>query len=47
MGVDSSGVLRVVVHTFEQLDENLCEIRIVSARKATDREAAEYREGNL
>jgi uncharacterized DUF497 family protein len=47
LGVDSSGVLRVVVHTFEQVDENLREIRIISARKATSREARQYREGNL
>jgi len=47
MGIDSSGILRVVVHTFERVDDRLCEIRIISARKATDRETAEYREGNL
>lgn len=47
MGIDSSAVLRVVVHTFEQVDENLYEIRIISPRKATDREAVEYRGGNL
>lgn len=46
MGVDSSGVLRVVVHTFEQVAENLCEIRIISARKATSRETRQYREEN-
>lgn len=47
MGVDSSGVLRVVVHTFERVDDDLCEIRIISARKATSREARQYREANL
>lgn len=47
MGVDSSGILRGVVHTFEQVDEDLCEIRIISARKATSREARQYQEGNL
>ena len=47
MGVDSNGVLRAVVHTFEQVDENLREIRIISARKATSREAAQYRKGNV
>ena len=47
MGVDSSGILCVVVHTFEKVYENLCEIRIISARKATGREARQYREGNL
>jgi uncharacterized DUF497 family protein len=47
MGLDSTGVVRVVVHTFEQVDEGLCEIRIISARKATKREAEQYREGSL
>ena len=46
IGIDSGGVLRVVVHTFEQVDENLCEIRIISARKATPAEANQYREEN-
>ena len=45
MGVDTGGVLRVVVHTFERVDEGLCEIRIISARKATRREARHYEEG--
>jgi uncharacterized DUF497 family protein len=45
MGIDSGGVLRVVVHTFERVDEGLCEIRIVSARKATRRESHQYEEG--
>ena len=35
IGIDSSGILRVVVHTFAQVAENACEIRIVSARAAT------------
>ena len=38
---------RVVIHTFEQVDEDLCEIRIISARKATSAEANQYREGNI
>ena len=45
MGIDSGGVLRVVVHTFERVDEDLCEIRIISARKATRRESRQYQEG--
>jgi uncharacterized DUF497 family protein len=45
IGIDSGGVLRVVVHTFKQIDESLCEIHIISARKATSREVAQYREG--
>ena len=45
IGVDSSGVLRVVVHTFNQITESSCEIRIISARAATSRETRQYREG--
>jgi len=46
MGIDSGGVLRVVMHTFEQSTRSLREIRIISARKATVREAKQYRERN-
>ncbi|MBL7200799.1 MAG: BrnT family toxin [Anaerolineae bacterium] len=45
VGVDSSGILRVLVHTFRQIDPDLCEIRIISARKATGREERQYGEG--
>jgi uncharacterized DUF497 family protein len=44
IGVDGGGALRVVVHTFKQVDEGLCEIRIISARKTTSREARQYSE---
>lgn len=47
MGINGGGVLRVVVHTFEQLDQDLFEIRIISARKATRREAEQYREKEI
>ncbi|HRQ37411.1 MAG TPA: BrnT family toxin [Chloroflexota bacterium] len=47
MGIDSGGVLRVVIHTFAQVNENLCEIRIISARKATSAEATQYNEGMI
>ena len=47
IGLDSAGILRVVVHTFEQVDEGLCEIRIISARKATNWEAEQYRERSI
>ena len=46
IGIDSNGVLRVVVHTFKQIAESLCEIRIISARKATSKEARQYKERN-
>jgi len=42
MGLDSDGVLFVVVHTFEQVSESVCKIRIISARKATKSEARQY-----
>ena len=45
MGIDSSGVLRVVVHTFEPIDEDSVEIRIISARKAEREEIEQYRAG--
>ena len=46
LGLDSAGVLRVVIHTFKQLEENLCRIRIISARKTTSAEQKQYREAN-
>ena len=47
VGLDGTGTLRVVVHTFGQVDEDLCEIRIISARKATKREAEQYMERRI
>ena len=47
IGIDSGGILRVVIHTFEQVEEDLCKIRIISARKATGAEANKYREGAI
>ena len=46
IGLDSTGLLRVVVHTFKQATEDLCQIRIISARKATSAEERQYREAN-
>jgi len=43
MGIDCGGVLRVVVHTFEPIDEDVVEIRIISARKAVSEEIEQYR----
>ena len=43
--MDTKGTLLVVVHTFEQIDESSCKIRIISARKATKREIKQYNEG--
>ncbi|GAC1463513.1 MAG: BrnT family toxin [Chamaesiphon sp.] len=44
IGLDSTGILRVVVHAFEQVNDSLCNIRIISARKATHSEAKQYEE---
>lgn len=44
IGFDSTGVLRVIIHTFEQVEENVCLIRMISARHATSAEERQYRE---
>ena len=46
IGIDSNGILLVVVHTFQQLDADSCRIRIIYARKATRKESKHYREEN-
>lgn len=47
IGIDGSGVLRLVVHTFEQVDEFSSKIRIISARKATSNEVQQYEDMSL
>ncbi|MBL1209116.1 MAG: BrnT family toxin [Geminocystis sp. GBBB08] len=42
IGLDDGGVLRVVIHTFEQVDKFNCNIRIISARKATNQKKEQY-----
>ncbi len=42
LGLDSTGILRVVVHTFEQAAEDVWKIRIISARKANRDEENQY-----
>ncbi len=42
LGVDETGILRVVVHTFEQMEENRWQIRIISARRADNDEIKKY-----
>ncbi len=44
LGVDSNSVLLVVIHTWKQVDPENVAVRIISARRATRREAAEYNE---
>jgi uncharacterized DUF497 family protein len=46
LGIGETGLLFIVVHTFEQLAEDMISIRIISARKATDAEVEQYREVN-
>lgn len=46
MGIGQEGTLLVVVHTFERIDEQNRRIRIISARKATQKETQQYREEN-
>ncbi len=38
IGIDQAGSVLVVVHTFVPLTAELCKIRIISARKATQTE---------
>ena len=42
IGLDAAGSLLVVVHTFEEADKARCKIRLISARKATKKEAKQY-----
>jgi uncharacterized protein len=44
LGLDSTGVLRLVIHTFESVTDELCRIRIISARNAEPEEQAQYLE---
>jgi hypothetical protein len=46
IGIDRNGILLVVAHTFQQPDADCCRIRIISARKATRKEARQYGEKN-
>ena len=45
LGIDRGGVLRVVIHTYSQVNEEIVEIRIISARKATVTESNQYSQG--
>jgi uncharacterized DUF497 family protein len=44
VGLDHRGMLLTVCHTYEQDTEQTARIRIISARKATPKEARQYRE---
>lgn len=45
IGLDESGILLVISHTFTNISISDCEIRIISARKAIRSEANQYEEG--
>ena len=44
LGIDNTGILLVVCHTFNQIDNERFNIRIISARKATQNETKQYKE---
>ena len=45
IGMDEVTRTLVVIHTYISVDENNCNIRIISARKATKKEQQIYNEG--
>jgi len=45
MGIDSNGILLVASHTFKNIDQSTCEIRVISARKAETHEIQHYQTG--
>ena len=45
MGLDTTGTLLVVCHTYQDMSESSAKIRVISARKATRTEATQYRKG--
>ena len=45
MGLDESGMLLVISHKFEVVTADVARIRIISARKATKKETADYEKG--
>lgn len=47
MGIDENGSLLVVSHTFHKIDKLICNIRIISARRAVKREIKQYKELNV
>lgn len=47
MGIDRTGILLVVVHTFQQINNEKYKIRIISTCKATRKETKQYREENI
>ncbi len=44
LGRDKNSVVLVIIHTFREIDADNCSIRLISARRATRREAKQYSE---
>jgi uncharacterized DUF497 family protein len=44
IGRDGHGMLLVLIHTFEEVSQSECRVRIISARKATRKEVEDYEE---
>ena len=44
LGVDSIGILLVIIHTFESTGSTVTEVRMISARKANQQEIQTYQE---
>lgn len=42
IGKDQKNITLVVIHTFKEIHEEGCEIRIISARRATKNELKQY-----
>ena len=42
LGMVDSGAVLVMIHTFEEVDEEVAVIRVISARKATEKERSFY-----
>ncbi len=45
LGKDRNEVILVVIHTFREVDLHHCNIRLISARKATRKESKQYLKG--
>jgi uncharacterized DUF497 family protein len=44
LGISSLGRLLILCHTFQEISDEQCRIRIISSRKATRKEAKQYAE---
>ena len=42
LGMDKSGAILVLVHTFSEISADECKVRVISARKASKREIRQY-----